>query len=145
LQCSPLTPDCTGVDLDITGTREVRDDFPCVKIQVKSWSVPRESDGAWRYSGLTEKRFNALAGPRRVPRFLFLVVVPRDVSTYAYADEESLRLSQAAYWVSLADRAKVADPKCERKVPVLIPRQNLLTVEKLTSLCEDADLAGRRI
>ena len=37
LQCSPLTPDCTGVDLDISGTREVRGDFPCVKVQVKSW------------------------------------------------------------------------------------------------------------
>jgi Domain of unknown function (DUF4365) len=112
---------------------------------VKSWSAPRGSDSAWRYRGLTEKRFNALAGPRRVPRFLFLVVVPPDVCTYAYADEEFLRLSRAAYWVSLADRAKVAEPKCERKVPVLIPRQNLLTVETLTALCEDADLAGRRI
>jgi hypothetical protein len=145
LQCSPLTPDCTGVDLDITGTREVRDDFPCVKIQVKSWSVPRESGGAWRYGGLTEKRFNALAGPRRVPRFLFLVVVPSDVSTYAYADEEFLRLGRAAYWVSLADRARVAEPRCDRKVPVHVPRQNLLTVETLTTLCEDADLAGRRV
>jgi hypothetical protein len=74
-----------------------------------------------------------------------VVVVPPDVSTYAYADEEFLRLGRAAYWVSLADRARVADPRCDRKVQILVPRQNLLTVEKLTSLCEDADLAGRRV
>jgi len=140
LQCSPLTPDCTGVDLDITGTREVREDFPCVKVQVKSWSVPRESGGSWRYGGLTEKRFNALAGPRRIPRFLFLVIVPPEVSEYSYADEDFLRLGRAAYWVSLAGHAKLTEPSCERRVPVLVPRQNLLTVKSLTSLCEDADL-----
>lgn len=142
LQCSPLTPDCTGVDLDISGTREVRGDFPCVKVQVKSWSVPRESGDAWRYGGLTEKRFNALAGSRRVRRFLFLVVVPPDVGMYAYADEDFLRLSRAAYWVSLGDRDQVKDPRCDRRVPVLVPRRNLLTPESLRVLCEDADLAG---
>jgi hypothetical protein len=140
-----LTPDCTGVDLDISGTREVRGDFPCIKVQVKSWSVPRQTDGAWRYRGLTEKRFNALAGPRRVPRFLFLVVVPPDVSTYAYANDDSLRLSRAAYWVSLVSYEPLSEPSCERKVQVLVPQKNLLTVESLTSLCEDADLMGRGV
>jgi hypothetical protein len=142
LGCSSLTPDCTGVDFAITGTREVREDFSCVMVQVKSWSVPRESGGAWRYGELTEKRFNALAGPRRVPRFLFLVVVPPDISEYSHADEHFLRLGRAAYWVSLAGHAKLAEPSCERRVPVLVPRRNLLTAKTLTSLCEDADLGG---
>jgi hypothetical protein len=142
LQCSPLTPDCTGVDLDISGTLEVRGDFPCVKVQVKSWSVPRESDGVWRYRGLTEKRFNALAGPRRVPRFLFLVVVPCDANGYAEASDELLRLHRAAYWVSLRDHEQIKDPRCDRKVQILVPRQNLLTPARLRSLAEDADLAG---
>jgi hypothetical protein len=145
LQCSPLTPDCTGVDLDISGTREVRGDFPCVKAQVKSWSAPRGSDGTWRYGGLTQKRFNALAGPRRVPRFLFLVIVPPDASMYADADEDFLRLSRAAYWVSLSEQEQVRDPRCDRKAPIVVPRQNLLTPKSLATLCEDADLAGRRM
>jgi hypothetical protein len=144
LQCSPLTPDCTGVDLDISGTREVRGDFPCIRVQVKSWSRPRETDGAWRYDGLTEKRFNALAGPRRVPRFLFLVIVPPDVGTYAYADDDCLRLSHAAYWVSLDGHEPLTEPSCQRKVQVLVPQKNLLTVRSLTDLLENADLMGRR-
>ena len=68
---------------------------------MKSWSTPRGSDEAWRYTGLTEKRFNALAGQRRVPRLLFLVIVPPDTGAFASADEELLRLSRAAYWVWL--------------------------------------------
>jgi Domain of unknown function (DUF4365) len=145
LQCSPLTPDCNGVDLDISGTREVRGDFPCIKVQVKSWSVPREADGSWRYGGLTEKRYNALAGRRRVPRFLFLVVVPPDASTYACVNGDFLRLSRAAYWMSLESYERFSEPSCERKVQVLVPQQNLLTVESLTVLCEEADLIGRRV
>jgi hypothetical protein len=142
LQCSPLTPDCTGVDLDIAGTREVRGDFPCVKVQVKSWSAPREAGDAWRYGGLTEKRFNALAGVRRVPRFLFLVIVPPDTSAFADADEDLLRLSRAAYWVSFSNQTRIENPRCERRVQVLVPKHNLLTPKQLRTLCEEADLGG---
>ncbi len=145
LQCSRLSPDCTGVDFDISGPREVRGDFPCIKVQVKSWSTASDSDRSWRYNRLTEKRFNALAGPRRVPRFLFLVIVPPDITRFAQVDENVLRLSHAAYWVSLEDRPKIAEPACNRKVPVLVPRENLLTTDKLVALCEDADLADRRV
>jgi hypothetical protein len=146
LQCSRLTPDCTGADFIIGGSREIRGDFPCVRVQVKSWSVPTESDGYWRYSGLTEKRFNALAGSdRRIPCFLFLVVVPPDTAKYAFADDTALRLSHAAYWVSLKDRHQIADPSCNRRVPILVPQQNLLTADKLVDLCEDADLPDRRV
>lgn len=133
------------MDFAISGTRQVRNDFPLIRVQVKSWSVPRESDGSWRYRGLTEKQFNALAGDRRIWCYLILVVVPSDVGSYAYAGDDCLRLSRAAYWVSLRDHNLIKDPSSERKVQVLVPRQNLLTVEKLTSLCEDSGLPGRRV
>jgi Domain of unknown function (DUF4365) len=142
LQCSPLTPDCTGVDYDISGTQELRGDFPCMKVQVKSWSAPKGSDDAWHYGGLTEKRFNALAGPRRLPRFLFVVIVPRDTDTFAEADDDLLRLSRAAYWVSLENSPRIENPSCQRRVRLLIPKQNLLTAKSLRVLCEEADLAG---
>ncbi|MDQ2873879.1 MAG: hypothetical protein M3Y33_03305 [Actinomycetota bacterium] len=80
----------------------------------ESWSAPRESGGTWRYGGLTQKRFNALAGDRRVPRFLFLVVVPPEVSMYADAGEDFLRFSRAAYWVSLRGHEQVREPLCDR-------------------------------
>lgn len=48
-----------------------------------------------------------------------------------------LRLTHAAYWVSLAGQPKIDDPRCQRKVPILVPKQNLLTAESFRSLCED--------
>jgi hypothetical protein len=107
--------------------------------------VPNESGAAWRYSGLTEKRFNALAGPKRIPRFLFLVIVPPNVSDYAYSDDDFLQLKRAAYWVSLMDHERFVEPSCKRRVSVIVPRRNLLTVESLTALVEDPDLAGGRV
>jgi len=143
LQVSKMEPDCTGIDFIISCPWEVDGEFPVAMVQVKSWSAPREQEGAWRYGGLTQKRFNALAGPRRIPHFLFLVVVPPDVGRYARADNDLLHLSHAAYWVSLRDQFKIAAPSCERRVPVVIPRQNLLTVESLRALCEGSLLAER--
>ncbi|MEU5850429.1 DUF4365 domain-containing protein [Saccharopolyspora shandongensis] len=142
LQVSSMEPDCTGVDFDITAPREILGDFPCIKVQVKSWSVPRGTDAAWSYPGLTQKRFNALAGPRRIPRFLFIVVVPSDVTGYAHADEACLRLNHAAYWVSLASQQKIAEPQCRSKLTVSVPRTNLLTVDSLRKLCEETALSG---
>lgn len=124
-----------GIDLHITSTTEVRDDYPLIRVQVKSWSTPQGNDDAWRYRGLTEKQFNFLAGTRTVPTFLFLVMVPSDIRNYALADHQLLRLSHAAYWRSLADEPKIPDPSPDRKVTVTVPRQNLLTIESLIALC----------
>lgn len=134
LQASPLTPDCTGVDFDLTYPREVDGDFPCMKVQVKSWSRPRRQGEFWRYGGLTEKRFNALAGPRRVPRYLFVVMVPENAADFARADADSLRLHHAAYWMSLEDHKRLDGPRCDRRVEVLIPEANLLTVDTLLDM-----------
>lgn len=131
-------PDCTGIDFWISSTREVRDDVPLVAVQVKSWSVPSSGDGFWRFRGLTEKRFNALVGARRVPRFLFVVTVPPCIEDYACADDNLLKLSHAAYWVSLRDFEKIREPSCDRKVRVMIPQENLLNVDSLTKLCEES-------
>src|ERR1044071_2386392 len=56
--------------------------FPLIDVQVKSWSDPRGSEAAWRYP-LEVKNYNWLAGPDYlVPRFLFLVVVPRPAAAW---------------------------------------------------------------
>jgi hypothetical protein len=129
-------PDVFGVDLYVCGTDELGDDYPLLAVQVKSWSRPRERDGYWRFDRLSEKQFNALAGNKRsVPRLLALVVVPRDVEGFASADEQLLRLSRAAYWMSLRDMQRFPDPT-ERKVTVDVPRRQLLTVQSLKWLCE---------
>ncbi|MEV5410030.1 DUF4365 domain-containing protein [Thermopolyspora sp. NPDC052614] len=134
LQVTSLTPDCTGADFYLGLPREIDGDFPRMEVQVKTWSVPRKRDGYWRYRELTEKRFNALAGTRRIPRYLFLVIVPPDVRDFAHADERALRLSHAAYWVSLEGERRITAPDCKRKVEVLVPESNLLTVDSLLKL-----------
>lgn len=128
-------PDCTGIDFIMKTTYEIDHDFGRMEVQVKSWSVPVGSDGFWRYRELTEKRFNALAGPRRVPRYLFIVHVPPAIDKYTHIDEDMLRLRHAAYWVSLSDKEKFPEPRCERKVRVMVPQENLLTAEALVKLC----------
>jgi hypothetical protein len=145
LGVSEVKPDCTGVDFVISATREIDGDFPAMMVQVKSWSKPVERLEGWRYNRLTQKRFNALAGRnRRFPRFLFLVMVPSDRTRHACVGEDVLSLSHAAYWVSLADHEQIQDAACERQVPIMVPRKNLLTVESLVALCEGADASGKR-
>ncbi|WP_157253587.1 DUF4365 domain-containing protein [Nonomuraea typhae] len=136
LQMGKPYPDVTGIDYDFTLTWEVDGDFPCLKAQVKSWSAPKLVDGFWKYRGLTEKQFNALAGQRRVPRYLFVVIVPEDLTTFIHADKHRLQLKQAAYWISLADRERIAGARADRKVEVLIPEDNLLTVDRLLGLLD---------
>jgi hypothetical protein len=138
-------PDISGIDLQIDGTRGMTNGIPLARAQVKSWSAPQGDDDSWHYRGLNERQFNILAERRTpVPVFLFLVVVPPKISDFAHADCGRLQLSHAAYWVSLADRAQIPDPDVGRKVPVHVPRQNLLTVESLTGLCESPDVPPRR-
>ncbi|WP_327045546.1 DUF4365 domain-containing protein [Microbispora sp. NBC_01189] len=134
LQASPLTPDCTGVDFYLCLPREIDGDFPRIEVQVKTWSKPDRRNGYYHYRGLTEKRFNALAGRRRIPRYLFLVVVPHDTGAFAEVDEHALRLSHAAYWVSLEDEQRITTPQCKRKVEVRVPESNLLTADALLKL-----------
>jgi hypothetical protein len=114
-------------------------------VQVKSWSVPVERPGVWRYDRLTQRQFNALAGSkRRFPRYLFVVIVPSDSRSYASVDEDALGLSHAAYWISLASQEKIQDASSERRISITIPRENLLTIESLVALCEGSQVPGRR-
>jgi len=114
----------------------VEDDYPLAKVQVKSWSTPHGDNLSLHYDRLNEKQFNVLAGPRIVPAFLFVIVVPPDSREYARIDDQQLHLSHAGYWMSLADRPKFPDPSSNRFPTVHIPRKNLLTVESLTALCQ---------
>ncbi|MFG1956934.1 DUF4365 domain-containing protein [Nonomuraea sp. NPDC049028] len=142
LQASALTPDCTGVDFDISAPTEIRGDFPAMRVQVKSWSKPKGVGEDWLFPGLTEKRYNALAGPRRIPRYLFVVVVPEDPAKFAQGDTGTLQLSHAAYWHSLEDHARIESPSCNRKVTVRVPKRNLLTVTTLRALLDPMLVGG---
>lgn len=128
-------PDYFGVDLEIRATSRLRIDFPRMEVQVKSWSVPSGGNSeSWHYRGLNERQFNLLVGERAIPIYLVLVIVPPDMADYAHADEDRLLLRHAAYWVSLSDRKRIDNPSKDRRVPVSVPRRNLLTVASMSEL-----------
>ncbi len=133
--------DVTGEDFTLThngplgGVR-----IPKIDVQVKSWSKPgaaKYRDGIWKY-GLPAGQFNKLAGTGfDLRRYLFLVIVPADLSSYADGQQGQLVLRHSAYWVSLKDREPVdADPKSN--IAVDVPAANLLTVDTLLGLMKSA-------
>jgi hypothetical protein len=135
LRVAKPEPDVDGIDFHFSWISRGYDDYTIARVQVKSWSTPRESDQGWRFR-LSETHFNALAGDTAIPVYLFLVVVPPKAQDYTRADHDWLRLGRAGYWVSLAHRPRIATPRPNQHVPVYVPKQNLLSVESLTALCE---------
>lgn len=136
-------PDQGGTDLMVMGSDEIEEDFPLIKIQVKSWSTPQGDTNYWHYRRLNEKQFNILAGKRQTPIYLALVLVPRDIAYYTSAGDDSHVLRHAAYWMSLADRAKIPNPSASRTVSLAVPRANRLTADSIRALCE-ASVRGRQ-
>ena len=140
---SRMNLDLDGVDWQIAfpGPRGTARS-PKIEVQVKSASSPLIKDDVIYYP-LKVAHFNHLAGEGfQIPRFLSVVLVPPAAEHYAICTDENLRLSTAAYWLSLADQETLptgtGDPQ---SVTVRVPRRNLLTVGSLGCLL-DGDLEG---
>ncbi|WP_306359208.1 DUF4365 domain-containing protein [Nocardia sp. CC227C] len=138
LQVAKFDPDFSGVDLHLKLPGATNGNFPCVEMQVKSWSQPVRRNGHFRYDRLNERQFNALAGAQRVPRFLVLVIVPPAASDYTVAAPARLTLAHAAYWQDLSGEEPIANPSRDRYTRVLVPETNLLTVTSLLKLVHSA-------
>jgi hypothetical protein len=135
--------DLDGVDLQIAhpGPRGTTRS-PKIEVQVKSSSTPLIKDDTIHHR-LEVANFNNLAGAGfQVPRFLSVVVVPPTTDDYAICTDQNMRLSTAAYWLSLADRETLpAGDGGPETVTVRVPMRNLLTVDALGSLLT-GDLGG---
>lgn len=108
---------------------------PAIDVQIKSWSTPQKLGGAWHFDGLNENQFNKLAGQNyTVPRYLFLVVVPKIVQTFSEVLTEGMLLRYQAYYVSLREQAPIPEPSPRRKHMVDVPIGNVLTVSTLLAL-----------
>jgi hypothetical protein len=111
--------------------------FPLIDVQVKSWSDPRGNDAAWRYP-LEVKNYNWLAGrDYLVPRFLFLVVVPRQAAAWTDISAERLMLRHAAYWACFHDVLPLPGRNRSSTYTVRVPRANLLDIRALHGLFGD--------
>lgn len=131
------TPDLdyNGVDLLIRWPGRVgAAASPAIDVQVKSWSSPRRSAAAYNFNGLNEKQFNKLAGQFTVPRYLFLVVVPRSVAAYSEVLTDGMLLRYQAFYVSLRSEDPVKEPSGKRRRVVQVPIANVLTAGTLRTL-----------
>jgi hypothetical protein len=135
--------DLDGVDWQIghPGPRG-RARSPKIEVQVKSTSAPSIKDGVIHHR-LDVAHYNHLAGEGfQVPRFLSVVIVPPAAEHYAVCTGENMRLSTAAYWLSLADRETLpTETGGPASVIVKVPLRNLLTVDTLSCLLA-GDLGG---
>jgi hypothetical protein len=142
------TPDLDydGIDLGIRWPGRVgRAASPAIDVQVKSWSNPRKSGSCWRFGGLNESQFNNLAGQvYTTPRYLFLVVVPKNDFRYAEISPEGMLLRYQGYYVSLRDEALIQQPNRDRHRVVHVPIANVLTTGTLRGLMHP-DLAGHGV
>jgi hypothetical protein len=109
---------------------------PSLEAQIKSWSQPKVRDRHFAYP-LPVSNFNALVGKVGVelasPRYLFLVIVPKNAESYAKATVAGLTLSHAAYWLDLMDEEEI-DPEVQESKTVYVPQTNLLTSDMLREL-----------
>ena len=140
---SRMNLDLDGVDWQIAhpGPRGTTRS-PKIEVQVKSTSTPLLK-GDVLHHRLDVAHFNKLAGAGfQIPRFLSVVIVPSAAEHYAVCTDENMRLSTAAYWLSLADRETLpSETDDAASVTVEVPLRNLLTVDALGCLL-DGDLGG---
>ncbi|WP_330249354.1 DUF4365 domain-containing protein [Nocardia sp. NBC_00565] len=128
--------DLDGVDLCIKlPGRTPRGFSPRIDVQVKTVSTLQARHGLINFDGLNQRQFNKLAGADfTVPRYLFVVHVPRSAAHYADLNTSGLLLRHIGYYVSLSNLDTVASPDSGRRVRVKIPMSNILTATSLLEL-----------
>lgn len=111
-----------------------------INLQVKSWSTGTvNEDGHFHYP-LKVPAFNYLASSDHdVRHYLVLCLVPRDPTLYADAQHDQLKLSNAAYWMSLRDHEPNPALPADSSKTVLVPRSQLLTVDTMNALVDGSD------
>ncbi|MEV4319765.1 DUF4365 domain-containing protein [Actinocrispum sp. NPDC049592] len=128
--------DLDGVDLCIKQPGRTPAGFsPRIEVQVKTVSALEVRKGLVNFDGLDLVQFGKLAGDEFiVPRYLFVVHVPREITQFADLSTSGLLLRHIGYYISLRDRAPVPDPDRARHIRVKIPVSNVLTVASLCAL-----------
>src|SRR5262249_34910059 len=91
---------------------------------------------------LNRKNYDDLRHRAMVPRLLVILLLPRDHRQWIEQDEERMLSRYAAYYVSLFGGAEASQ---RSKVPVTIPRKNLLSVGNLRRLMIRASQRTRKL
>lgn len=136
--------DHDGVDLGIKLPNAARGWSKAIEVQVKTTSVPSWKGGRLVFTGLSQSQFNKLAGPLfTVPRFLFVVIVPRSATEYAEPFTAGMLLRNLGYFMSLQDREPYPRPDGDRRARLELPAANVLTAAALRRLVDPGPMAPR--
>jgi hypothetical protein len=128
--------DLDGIDLCIKlPGRTPRGFSPRIDAQVKTISTLEVRKGLVNFDGLDRVQFNKLAGTEFVvPRYLFIVHVPRETDRYADLSTSGLLLRHIGYYMSLSELGPLPSPDRNHRIRVKIPVSNVLTVASLLAL-----------
>ncbi len=103
---------------------------PAFDVQLKctSQNVARDDHLVW---SLDRAHHDSLRDPKRLlPVVLVLLVVPENVSEWIHQDEERLRLTRCAYWMSL----RGMPPITTESKTVHLPRANIFDVQQVLGI-----------
>ena len=112
-------------------------------MQLKSVSrEPLKPGEASFVVGVSKKNYDELRTRSLVPRLLVVLLLPTDARRWIEQDDERMLSRYAAYYVSLSGMAAA---RHRSKVPVNLPRENLLTVDALRRLMVGASQQKRKL
>jgi hypothetical protein len=116
---------------------------PKIDVQLKSLTHAPLTAGEKAFTfRLTKKNYDDLRHRAMVPRLLVVLLLPHDRGQWIEQDDERMLSRYAAYYVSLSGMAEASH---RGKVPVVLPRRNLLSVENLRRLMAGASQRTRKL
>jgi hypothetical protein len=116
---------------------------PKIDVQLKSFVRAPLSGGESSFTfRLNRKNYDDLRHQAMVPRLLVVLLLPLDRGEWIEQDDEGMLSRYAAYYVSLFGKAEA---KHRGKVPVELPRKNLLSVDNLRRLMARASQRTRKL
>lgn len=116
---------------------------PKIDIQLKSIARgPLKAGEVSFVFRLNKKNYNDLRHRSMVPRLLVVLLLPEDCEQWIEQDDERLLCRYAAYYLSLSGKPEAVQ---RSKVPVELPRTNLLSVDNLRRLMVRASQKIRKL
>ena len=117
-------------DIETYGNRRSESGYR-LDIQAKSTTLASMDPTHLRYD-LRLKDYEHLRHPAPgCPRFLVVLVLPRDETDWVAQSEAELLVRRCAYWIGLKGRGETPNRK---QVRVVIPRANVFSVQALQDL-----------
>jgi hypothetical protein len=131
------TVDDDSIDIQILSRASNR---PRIELQVKCTSQDVLEENSLKYP-LKMKNYNDLIIECIVPRYLVILVVPKNSDDWLVHSENSLSLKHCAYWYTLENLSLISNTA---SITIEIPRVNLFNAEALHSIMEKVSISRKR-